>query len=141
MRGAAHCKKAATTDCDDRNRGQQDRFHRKHYAAIILPDVVDYASRLPRLVDLSQQCWRRRVPRVGVVLLIALAHATGLMRIHFDRRELKDRKERIEQIAKGELVGAATADAVRAAEQAVQAAQAAVMTAIIASTVINSATH
>ena len=45
---------------------------------------------------------------------------------------------RIEQIANGDLVGTATADAVRTAQQA---AQAAVMTAIIASTVINTTTH
>jgi len=76
-----------------------------------------------------------------VVLLIALAHATGLLRIHFDKRELKDRNERIERIAKGDMVGSATADAVRAAEAAVQAAQAAVMAAIIASTVVTNVTH
>jgi len=74
----------------------------------------------------------------NVVLLIALAHATGLLRIHFDKRELKERKARIEQIANGDLVGSATADAVRAAQQA---AQAAVMSAIIASTVVSSTTH
>ena len=73
-----------------------------------------------------------------VVLLIALAHATGLLRIHFDKRELKERKDRIEQIANGDLVGSATVDAVRAAQQA---AQAAVMSAIIASTVASSTTH
>ena len=79
--------------------------------------------------------------RPDVALLIALAHATGLMRIHFDKRELKDRKGRIERIAKGDLIGSATADAVRAAEAAVQAAQAAVMTALIASTVVTNVTH
>lgn len=73
-----------------------------------------------------------------VALLIALAHATGLMRIHFEKSELKERKERIEQIAKGDLAGAATADAVRAAQQA---AQAAVMSGIIASTVVSTTTH
>jgi len=77
----------------------------------------------------------------NVVLLIALAHATGLLRIHFEKSELKDRKQRIKQIANGELAGTATADAVRAAQQAAQAAQAAVMTAIIASTVISTTTH
>ena len=73
-----------------------------------------------------------------VVILIALAHATGLLPIHFEKSELKSRKERIVQIANGDLVGEATADAVRAAQQA---AQAAVMTAIIASTVINPTSH
>jgi len=73
-----------------------------------------------------------------VVLLIALAHATGLMRIHFEKSELKARKERIKNIAEGNMAGAATADAVRAAQQA---AQAAVMAAIIASTVASTTTH
>jgi Golgi phosphoprotein 3 len=77
----------------------------------------------------------------NVVILIALAQATGLMRIHFGKSELKARKQRIEQIAKGDVVGAATAaaaEAIQAATQAAQAAQAAMMTAIIASTVITS---
>ncbi|MEM8882900.1 MAG: GPP34 family phosphoprotein [Planctomycetota bacterium] len=72
------------------------------------------------------------------VLLIALAHATGLLPIHFERRELKERKERLKQITTGDLVGGATADAVRAAQQA---AQAAAMSAIITSTVITPTMH
>ncbi|MHC4847094.1 MAG: GOLPH3/VPS74 family protein [Planctomycetota bacterium] len=76
-----------------------------------------------------------------VVLLVALAQATGLMRIHFEKSELKAHKDRIEQITNGNLLATATGDAVRAAREAVQAAQAAVMAAIIASTVINTATH
>lgn len=69
-----------------------------------------------------------------LVLLIALAHATGLLRIHFEKSELKGRKERVESIAAGHEVAKGTADAVEAAQEAVQAA---VMTAIIASTVVN----
>jgi len=74
----------------------------------------------------------------NIVLLIALAHATGLMRIHFEKSELKARKERIEKIAEGNMAGTATVNAVRAAAQA---AQAAVMAAIIASSVASSTTH
>ena len=61
-------------------------------------------------------------------LLLALAHATGMLSIHFDKKLLKDRKQRIEQITSGELVGEAT-------RRAVQAAQAAAMAAITAATV------
>ncbi len=66
------------------------------------------------------------------VLLVALAHGTGLLSVHFDRKELKERKVRLDRIAQsdmGELVGGATFSAVRAA-------QAAAMAAITASTVI-----
>ena len=68
-----------------------------------------------------------------LALLIALAKATGLLRICFSKEELKQAKDRLERITSGELVGKATADAVQAAQQA---AQMAVMSAIIASTVV-----
>ena len=70
-----------------------------------------------------------------IVLLIALAHATGLLRVHFDRRELKERKTRIESLARGAAVARSTADAVGAAQQAIQAA---IMSAVITSSVIHS---
>ena len=65
-----------------------------------------------------------------VTILVALAHATGLLRAHFDARDLKRRKHRLDRIAKGDLAGGAT----RAAVEAAQAV--AVMTAIIASSVV-----
>ena len=67
-----------------------------------------------------------------VVILVALAHGTGMLRLHFDKKRLKERKRRLEEIAEGSLAAAAASEAVQAAQQAVQAA---VMTAIIASTV------
>jgi hypothetical protein len=73
-----------------------------------------------------------------IVVLVALAHGTGLLNIHFDKKRLKERKRRIEEIGNGDLVGAATAEAVKAAQQA---AQAAVLAAIIASTVVTSTSH
>lgn len=74
----------------------------------------------------------------STALLVSLAHATSLMRIHFSKEELKDRKARIEQLTSGDLVGRIASDAVMAAQQATQAA---VMSAIIASTVVTSVTH
>jgi len=71
-------------------------------------------------------------PTTGI--LIALAHATGLLRVQFDRGELKARKARLEAIKKGSLIGGAAGEAVRAA-------QAAMMAAIAASTVATTTVH
>ena len=58
----------------------------------------------------------------GLALVVTLADATGLLAAHFDKRSLKRRKPRLESIAEGNLVGAATVRAVRAAQQAAMAA-------------------
>ncbi len=60
-------------------------------------------------------------------VLLSLAHGTGMLPIHFDKKKLKSRKRHIEQITKSEAVGAATREAVEAAQAAVAAI--AVMTA------------
>ena len=72
-------------------------------------------------------------------ILLSLAHGTGMLTIHFDRKELKRRKHRIEQIANGDLIGGATREAVQAAQATAQAAQVAIMAATVATTV--SVTH
>ncbi|MDZ7723742.1 MAG: hypothetical protein U5R06_13295 [candidate division KSB1 bacterium] len=41
----------------------------------------------------------------GTALLISLADVTNLLHYHFDRKELKKRKDRIERITEGELLG------------------------------------
>lgn len=66
-----------------------------------------------------------------IIALIALAHATGSLRSHFDRRVLKNREKRIETIISGDQVGGAAHDAARAA---VQAAIAAVTAATVVTT-------
>lgn len=65
-------------------------------------------------------------------ILLALAHVSGILPIHFDKRSLKERKQRIEQITRGELIGAA-------ARKAIQAAQAAAVAATTAATVATTA--
>ncbi len=65
-------------------------------------------------------------------LLLALANASEMLKIHFEKRELKERKQRIEQITSGEVVGAAT-------RRAVQAAQAAAIAAVTAATAATTA--
>ena len=69
-------------------------------------------------------------PSVGVV--ISLAHATGSLRIHFERKELKARKARLKEISAGEHFASAVAHPAVAAQNAVKAAVAAAQTAVIA---------
>ena len=56
------------------------------------------------------------------VVLVSLADKTGLLRATFDKKKLKEQKKRIEQIGKGELIGAATQEAINAAMSAIVAA-------------------
>ncbi|MGB2865142.1 MAG: GPP34 family phosphoprotein [Sedimentisphaerales bacterium] len=58
------------------------------------------------------------------VVLLSLANSTGLLKVIFDKKKLKDRKARIKQIVNGEITG-------KAATEAIQAMQAAVMVAVI----------
>ena len=69
-------------------------------------------------------------PSIGV--LISLAHATGSLRIHFERKELKARKARLKAISAGEHFARASAHPAVAAQTAVKAAVAAAQTAVIA---------
>jgi hypothetical protein len=68
-------------------------------------------------------------PRTTV--LIALANAADLLRIPFDKRELKKRKARLEQLTDGDLMGKAT-------KQAVQAVQTAILIACMMPIIITS---
>jgi hypothetical protein len=64
------------------------------------------------------------------VVLISLANAAGLLGASFGRKEVRNRRKRIEQIVKGELTGKATKELIAAIEAAVLFA--AIMPAIIA---------
>jgi Golgi phosphoprotein 3 len=59
------------------------------------------------------------------VILLALAHRSGILQVLFDRRALKSREKRIEQITNGDVLGAATQEAI----QATQATEAALIAA------------
>jgi hypothetical protein len=65
----------------------------------------------------------------NTIVLVSLANAVGLLKIVFDKKELKKRKDRIEKIINGEIVG-------KAAAEAIQAVQAAIMSAVIIPTVV-----
>ncbi len=56
------------------------------------------------------------------VVLISLAQRTGILRVVFDKKALKARKQRIEQIINGEIIGKAAGDAIAAMQAAVMAA-------------------
>ena len=58
------------------------------------------------------------------VVILSLAHRAGLLKANFNKKELKDRRDRIEKIIKGEIAGKAT-------KQAIEAMQAAIMVACI----------
>lgn len=68
-------------------------------------------------------------PGLGVVL--SLAHATGSLRIHFERKQLRSRKARIKSISAGEAFWGGSHPAV-AAQQAVKSAVGAAQAAVAA---------
>lgn len=70
-------------------------------------------------------------PRTAV--LVALANAGGILRVVFDKRRLKERKERIAAISEGQMTA-------EAAKEAIEAMQAAVMVAVILPTFIATTT-
>ncbi len=65
---------------------------------------------------------REVLPRT--VVLLSLADSSGLLKVIFDKKKLRGRKDRIEKLVNGEVLGQAT-------KEAIQAAQAAVMVATI----------
>jgi hypothetical protein len=69
-------------------------------------------------------------PRTAV--LLSLASSADLLKLVFDKKELKGRKARIEQVVNGDLTGKATREAIQAMQAAVMVA--CIMPAIMAST-------
>ncbi len=67
------------------------------------------------------------------VVLVSLAKSTGILRVIFDKKELKTRKERIEQVTNGEVTGKAACDAIAAMQAAVMVA--CIMPAVTVTTV------
>jgi hypothetical protein len=66
------------------------------------------------------------------VVLLSLAKSADLLKLVFDKKQLKDRKARIEQVVNGEMTGKATQEAIQAMQAAVLVA--CIMPAIMAST-------
>ncbi len=75
-------------------------------------------------------------PELGVVL--AVAHATGMLGIHFDRKLLSRRKDRLKEMVAGKHLSP-TRHQTLAAIQGTHAAHAAVVTAVAAETAFETA--
>jgi pyruvate/2-oxoglutarate dehydrogenase complex dihydrolipoamide dehydrogenase (E3) component len=67
------------------------------------------------------------------VVLLSLANSTGILKVVFDKKKLKDRKDRIKQIVNGEITGKAATEAIQAMQAAIMVA--CVMPAFVATTV------
>lgn len=61
-------------------------------------------------------------PDPETAIVVALANAAGMLAVHFDRKELRRRKDRLKRITERNPGGAAAKQAVQAAEQAVMVA-------------------
>lgn len=70
------------------------------------------------------------------IVLVSLASSTSILPVIFNKKDLKARKKRIEQIANGEVTGKATKDAIAAMQAAVTVAciMPAIMTSITTTT-------
>jgi len=66
------------------------------------------------------------------VVLLSIAHSAQLLRVEFDKKQLKARKKRIERIINGEMSGKATKEAIQAMHAAISVA--AIMPAVIVTT-------
>ena len=66
------------------------------------------------------------------VVLVSLADSTGLLKVIFDKKDLKAQKKRIEQVVNGDVSGKATKEAIEAMQAAVFVA--CIMPAIIVTT-------
>ncbi len=89
-------------------------FTRKVYPEI---DPVPEREVIERLRESIFGEGRGIEPRT--VVLLSLASSADLLRHVFDRKELKARKARIEQVVNGELTGKATREAIEAMQAAV----------------------
>ena len=71
------------------------------------------------------------------VVLVSLASGTGILPVVFNKKDLKTRKKRIEQIVNGEVTGKAAKDAIAAMQAAVMVAcmMSAIMTSVMTTTV------
>jgi hypothetical protein len=102
-------------------------FTRKVYPELNPKPERELTERLRRAIFTDA---RDLDPRT--VVLVSLANSSGLLRVAFDKKKLKERKARIDQIAKGEVAGRAAREAIQTMQTAVMVA--AIMPALIATT-------
>ena len=92
-------------------------FRRKVY-----PEIDPRPER--RLIERLRKAIFGDHPRIDprTVVLVSLANSANLLAIPFNKKDLKKRKNRIEQMINGEMMGKATKEAVEAAQAAVMVA-------------------
>ena len=100
----------------------------------IYPEVNPEPER--KLIERLRQAIFTDAPDVDprTVVLVSLAKSASLLRVVFDKKRLKARKARMEQIVNGEITG-------KAAQEAIQAMQAAVMVACIMPAIMTTTMH
>lgn len=100
------------------------------FARKIYPQIDPEPER--QLINRLQEAIFADTPDVDhrTLVLASLANSANILQVIFDKKELKGRKRRIEQIVNGEVIGKAT-------KEAIEAMQAAVMVAIIMPTVMH----
>lgn len=108
------CRKGILRDDEDR---VLLFFTRKVYPTI---DPVPERELLRRIRDAVNGDSPNIDPELALV--VTVANAGGLLGSHFDKALLRRRKARLEAIADGDLIGAATKRAIQAAQQAAIAA-------------------
>jgi Golgi phosphoprotein 3 len=84
----------------------------------IYPEVDPKPER--QLISRLYQAIFTDTPHVdpGTIVLVSLANSAGILDVLFDRKALRQRKERIQQLVHGEIVGKATKEAIEAMEAA-----------------------
>lgn len=103
-------------------------FSRRVYPEI---DPAPERELIERLREAIFTDTHRLDPRT--VVLVSLADSAGLLKTAFDKKDLKGRKQRIERIVSGEVIGEAT-------QQAIAAMQAALIVTCIVPTIITTTT-
>jgi hypothetical protein len=73
-------------------------------------------------------------PRTAI--LLSLVHSVGLLKMAFDKKKLKERKKRIEQVVNGEITGMATQEAIQSMQTVLMVT--CIMPTILTTTVIHS---
>ena len=102
-------------------RAEEDKvlmiFSRKTYPEI---DPEPEREIIDRLSDAIFTDTQDVDPRT--VVLLSLAKSADILKVNFDKKKLKTRKKRIEQVVNGEMTGKATKDAIAAMQAAVMVA-------------------
>lgn len=105
-------------------------FTRKIYPEVDPEPERELIARLEKAIFTDNEALAPRT-----VVALSLAHSANLLKVVFDKKALKTRKERISRIVNGEITGKATREAIQAMQAAV--AVAVMIPAIVAATTVH----